>query len=74
MSQRHIEAVIGRLVTDEEFRKRFLADREAVLAELDRAGLELTAAECSALAGTSPDAWGRMAEVLDPRLQKASLK
>ena len=34
MSQRHIETIVGRLVTDEDFRRRFVAGPDAALEEL----------------------------------------
>ena len=37
MCQRSVEQVIGRLVTDEGFRRRFAADRDGTLEELSRA-------------------------------------
>jgi putative modified peptide len=73
MSQRHIETIVGRLVTDEDFRRRFVAGPDAALEELGAAGIELTAAEREALA-TDAAVWGRLAQAIDPRLQKVSLR
>jgi hypothetical protein len=74
VSHRHVEVVIGRLVTDEEFRRRFVESPTLWLNELAEAGLELSAAELTALRQTRADAWMGLADALDPRLQKASLK
>ena len=74
MSQRSVEQVIGRLATDEEFRDRFAADREAVIRELLASGLELTQVEVRALLDTNPGVCSRFARCLHPRLQKISLK
>jgi hypothetical protein len=74
MTQRSIEMVIGRLVTDDEFRLTFLGDAHRALAELLERGMHLTHAEIAALIATEPSLWGRVAEQIDPRLQKASLK
>lgn len=74
MTQRCIETVIGRLVTDEDFRTTFLADPHQALAELLERGTHLTHAEIAALVATDSDLWTRVAEQIDPRLQKASLK
>jgi len=74
VTQRCIEVVIGRLVTDEEFRKTFLDDPLRALAELLERGTHLTHAEMAALIATEPSLWERVAEHVDPRLQKASLK
>ena len=74
MTQRCIETVIGRLVTDEEFRTTFLSDPHRALGELLERGTHLTHAEIAALVATESDLWGRVAEQIDPRLQKASLK
>lgn len=74
MTQRCIETVIGRLVTDEEFRSTFLSDPHQALAELLERGTHLTQAEIAALVATNSGLWGRVAEQIDPRLQKASLK
>ena len=74
MTQRCIEMVIGRLVTDEEFRDTFLSDPHQALGELLERGTHLTHAEIAALIATEPTLWGRIAEQVDQRLQKASLK
>ena len=74
LTQRSIEMVIGRLVTDEEFRQTFLSDPHLALSELLERGTHLTLAEIAALVATDAALWGRVAEQIDPRLQKASLK
>lgn len=73
MAHRNVEIVIGRLLTDEDFRHRFAKDPERVQDELAEAGIELTPAEMSALRATGAPAWTRLAGALDPRLQKALL-
>lgn len=74
MAQRIIEILIGRLITDEQFRMDFLSDPEQTLSGLRDHGLELSRTEITALVTTDPGLWGRAADAIDPRLQKASLK
>lgn len=73
MSQRNVERVIGRLVTDEAFRHRFETDPGAVLREVTECGVELTPCERHALASLELRAARRFAEAIDPRLQKCDL-
>lgn len=70
MSQRSVEGVIGKLATDEGFRRRFFTEPAAVLRELAARGCELTAVESQALLALDPDAVESFAGVIDPRLQK----
>jgi hypothetical protein len=74
VTQRSIEMVIGRLSTDEAFRQRFMDDPHLVLVELLETGTHLTHVEIAALIATDPTLWERVADAIDPRLQKASLK
>jgi hypothetical protein len=74
LSQRTIEMLIGRLITDEEFRSEFLKDPEKTLTELNDFELELSRTEVAALINTDPTLWVRTADAIDPRLQKASFK
>jgi hypothetical protein len=74
MSHRHVEVIIGRLVSDEHFRGEFRRAARRVLDNLDAAGLTLTAAERAALIDTPSASWTAMAASLDPRLQRASLR
>jgi hypothetical protein len=74
MGQRLVEMLIGRLITDEQFRSEFLDEPEKTLAGLFDRGLELSRTEIAALVNTDPTLWARTAEAIDPRLQKASLK
>jgi hypothetical protein len=73
VAQRLVETLIGRLITDEQFRGEFLADPVRTLIGLRDRGLELSAIEIAALVGTDPGVWVRTAHAIDPRLQKARL-
>jgi hypothetical protein len=66
--------LIGRLITDEEFREEFLRQPERVLVALGDRGLELSAIEIAALVNTDHAIWARTADAIDQRLQKANLK
>ena len=70
---RSIEILIGRLVTDEDFRTAFRRDPRTALANARAWGLELTIGEVGALLDTDRSLWDRVACELDQRLQKASL-
>lgn len=74
MSQCNVERVIGRLVTDEGFRRRFAQDRQAVVQEILDCGLELNACERRALLNVDPQRIASFAEQLDPRIQKVELQ
>lgn len=73
MAQRIVELLIGRLLTDEQFRIQFLTDPERTLLGLHERGFELTPVEVAALSGTDRSLWTDAAERLDSRLQKVSL-
>jgi hypothetical protein len=74
LAQRIIEMVIGRLISDDQFRAEFLLDPETMLLALCDRGLELSRTEIAALVNTDRMLWARTADAIDPRLQKASLK
>ena len=74
MSQRMVEAVIGRLVTDEDFRTRFREDPNSVLEELAQSGIPLTPVERRALTKMDQTACEQFADRIDPRLQKICLR
>lgn len=74
MSQKHVEAVIGRLATDEAFRLRFQQDRAAVLDALVAEGVHLTPVERRALLDLDFTACERFAKGLDPRIQKVCFR
>ena len=74
MTQRNIEVVIGRLLTDEDFRQTFVRNPQRALVELLERGTLLSNAEIAALVGVDGAVWAQMAEQIDPRLQKASFR
>src|SRR5688572_26698749 len=57
VSQRAVETVVGRLVTDEGFRRAFEHDPHLPLAPLLAQGISLTAAEIAALIETRATLW-----------------
>jgi len=73
MSQRNVERVIGRLVTDEAFRRQFTADPGAALVAIGAEGVELNDCERRALAAIDPQAIDRFTAAIDNRLQKTDL-
>ena len=74
MGQRSVEILIGRLATDEELRRRFVAEPRETIRLAQQHGLVLTAAEIDALLASPVALWNVLAAAIDPRLQKASLK
>ena len=74
MSQQNVEMVIGRLVTDEGFRRRFTDDAEGLVQTLVNEGLHLNACEQRALAALDPQEVSRFAEALNPCIQKVELR
>jgi hypothetical protein len=73
VSQANVEKIVGRLATDESFRRRYWQERSAVLAELIESGCELNPCEQRALAAISQESVERFAAAIDPRLQKTDL-
>ncbi len=68
-SQRAIEALLGRMLTDDVFRQQFMAEPENACAEY---GFDLTAAEIAPLLEFDSHAIGTLAKRLDPRIVRAA--
>jgi hypothetical protein len=64
MSQRELEAVIGRAILDQEFRMALFADRAVALA-----GYELTEAEAAALRSVDAESLDGCASMFGGRVQ-----
>jgi hypothetical protein len=73
MSHENVERVIGRMVTDQGFRRRFAERPFEALFEVVASGVELTTVELQALAGMDSALVARFADSLDPRIQKIEL-
>ena len=74
MSQKTVQLMIGRLLTEEDLRLRFVERPRATLADLREQGFELTDDEIDALARSDPKAWPSMANRIHPWLQGCSLR
>jgi hypothetical protein len=74
MSQRTIERVIGRLLTDEELRQEFIGAPRRTLGDLSDQGWELSRLEVDALLAIDVGLWSEVAVRIDSRLQRCSLK
>lgn len=74
MAHRHVEILIGRLVTDEAFRAAFLRDPRGTLLSFVEAGHDLTEVEIDALLTIGSEVWAEITNRIDPRLRKASLR
>lgn len=73
MSQRNVQLVIGRLVTDEALRQRFLRAPTRTLDELSDVGWEMSRGEKDALLEVDTHLWSRIAAKLPSRLQQCVL-
>src|SRR5207237_8230705 len=74
MTQQSVEILIGKLLTDEELREAFEQNPRAVLVWLLRQGLQLSRLEMEALTSIQPSDLSGLADLIDRRLQKASLR
>jgi hypothetical protein len=69
---RNIEIILGRLLTDEAFRRAFLRDPDGTLERTAWSGLALTAGERHAVLATDRSLWARASGEIDSRLKKAA--
>jgi hypothetical protein len=74
MAQKTVQIIIGRILTDEELREKFLVAPVETLSAFRESGLELTDAEIDALTNTDRELWRSGAEWIDSRLQRCCLK
>jgi hypothetical protein len=74
MSQKTVHLTVGRLITDEDFRRDFIHDAAATLNALRDQGFDLTGSEVEALLRTDRSLWADAAARIDPQLQRASLR
>lgn len=74
MSQRNVELLIGRLLTDEELREQFTRAPFETLTGYCQQGWELTRGEIDAFVQTDVRFWGLAATRLPSRLQRCSLR
>jgi hypothetical protein len=62
VSQRSVQLVIGRLLTDADFRRRVQQDGSAYLIRLRTHGVDLSRAEVAALLEQDPRVWSTLEE------------
>ena len=74
MSQRHVELLIGRLLTDEELREDFARAPFDTLAAFCQQGWELSRGEIDAFTQTDVGFWSVAADRLPSRLRRSSLR
>jgi hypothetical protein len=65
VTQRWIEIVIGKLVTDKDLRQKFLGAPRETLLELIDQGTHLTSSEITALVAMDAELWERTAREID---------
>ena len=70
MTQKNVELVIGRLVTDAEFRRRFERNPADALESLADTGVDLNPVELQELLELDPAAFEEAVEAVSPRLQR----
>jgi len=74
MSQAHVERIIGRLATDEQWRSRFREARADALDALVAAlGLDITGTERRALLTLPSESLDQFAGAIDPKLQRLAV-
>jgi hypothetical protein len=74
MAYKTVQFIIGRILTDEELREKFLVSPAETLTYLrDEMGFDLTNAEIDAIARTDLQLWEAGPHWIDARLQRCSL-
>jgi hypothetical protein len=74
MAHKTVQFIIGRILTDEELREKFLVAPAETLSAFRESGLDLTDAEIEALTQTDRELWTSGADWIDTRLQRCCLK
>src|SRR6267143_58420 len=74
VTQQSVEILIGKLLTDEELREAFEQNPHGVLVWRLRQGLQLSRLEMEALKSIKPSDLSGLSDMIDRRLQKASLR
>lgn len=74
MTQRNVEWLLGRLLTDEELRTAFIREPAATLAALQGQGWELTPTEVEALVSADMAVWRDLPRRIPARLKRCSLR
>jgi hypothetical protein len=72
MSQRDVEKLLGKILTDDEFRSSFFPVGRHSFEFAASYGLELTAVERSALSSLRSRAFECLARSLDPRISRSA--
>ena len=72
MSQRDVEKLLGKILTDDEFRQSFFPVGRHSFEFAAAHGLELTPVERSALSSLRSRAFECLARSLDPRISRSS--
>lgn len=74
MAYKTVQFIIGRILTDEELREKFLVSPADTLTSLrDDLGFDLTNTEIDAIAKTDPQLWESGPDWVDTRLQRCPL-
>jgi len=73
MSQKCVELLLGRILTDEDFRRDFFPIRDFSFAVAASHGLELTAVERSALSSLQGRRFEFIAQTLDQRIARSGV-
>ncbi len=72
MAHKTVQLIIGRILTDEPFRDRFVGDPDGTLSSLREMGYDLTRLEIDALSKTNRELWQQGPEWIDARLQRCA--
>ncbi|HEX9286879.1 MAG TPA: hypothetical protein VF999_06390 [Thermoanaerobaculia bacterium] len=72
MSQKNVEILLGKILTDDGFRESFLPVRPRSFELASSLGLEFSAVERSALSTLRRRAFECLARTLDPRISRSS--
>ena len=73
MSQKCVELLLGRILTDEDFRRSFFPIRDFSFAMAAAHGLELTPVEKSALSNLKGRRFEFIAQTMDPRISRSGV-
>jgi hypothetical protein len=71
MAQKAVETLLGRLLTDEDFRRRFF---EEPLAVCRQEAFDVTSRELEAILATDEVQFAQFVKQLDPRIVRATLR